>query len=204
MMAMYLALWFGPTKGKFDVAFTINGLLGGLVAITCPCYWVDPLGAIILGGIAGIVVYAGTYALEYLRIDDPVGAVPVHGLCGIWGTLSLGLFAAGKYGFTGPTGPDDSKPFTGLFYGGGFDLLKLQAIGSGVTVAATFIIAFVMMWVIRKLPYPWNLRVEEHGELGKGGLDVFEHGVGAYSDDDDDIDINGLYDGKSIKSPLPA
>ncbi|WDF57020.1 ammonium transporter [Mucilaginibacter sp. KACC 22063] len=200
--AMYLALWFGPTKGKFDVGFTVNGLLGGLVAITCPCYWVSPLGSILLGAIAGLVIFAGTYALEYLRIDDPVGAVPVHGLCGIWGTLSLGLFASGQYGLTGPTGADNSKPFTGLFYGGGFDLLKAQAIGSGTVVAATFIIAFAMMFIIRKLPHPWNLRVEEHGELGKGGLDVFEHGAEAYAEDDDDIDINGLFEGGAVKSPL--
>ncbi|NCD69942.1 ammonium transporter [Mucilaginibacter agri] len=204
MVAMYLALWFGPTKGKFDVGFTVNGLLGGLVAITCPCYWVDPLGAILLGGVAGLVIYAGTYALEYLRIDDPVGAVPVHGLCGIWGTLSLGLFASGQYGFTGPTGADNSAPVTGLFYGGGFNLLKLQAIGSGTTVAATFVVCFAMMWLIRKLPNPWNLRVEEHGELAKGGLDVFEHGASAYNEDEDDIDIQGLFEGGSVKNPVSA
>ncbi|WP_245131113.1 ammonium transporter [Mucilaginibacter straminoryzae] len=202
--AMYLALWFGPTKKKFDVGFTVNGVLGGLVAITCPCYWVDPIGAIALGAIAGLVVFAGTYLLEYLRIDDPVGAVPVHGLCGIWGTWSLGLFAAGKYGVTGPTGPDDSKPLTGLFYGGGFDLLKTQLIGNLTIVAATFAVSFVMMWAIRKLPHPWNLRVEEHGELGKGGLDVFEHGAPAYSEDEDEINLDSLLEGGAVKSSLTA
>src|SRR5947208_3073594 len=146
---------------SWTISLTFNGFLAGLVAITCPCYWVSPTGAILLGAVAGVVVVAGAELLEYFRIDDPVGAVPVHGLCGIWGTLSLGLFASGQYGFTGPTGPDDSKPFTGLFYGGGFELLKLQAIGSLTVVAATFAVSFVMMWVIRKLPYPWNLRVEE-------------------------------------------
>jgi len=92
MVAMYMGLWFGATKGKFDVGFTVNGFLAGLVAITCPCYWVSPLGAIGLGAVSGVIVYLGTILLEHIRIDDPVGAVPVHGLNGIWGTLSLGLF----------------------------------------------------------------------------------------------------------------
>ena len=87
---------------KWDVSFTVNGFLAGLVAITCPCYWVSPTGAILLGGIAGVIVVLGVELLEWLRIDDPIGAVPVHGICGIWGTLSLGLFACGKYGATGP------------------------------------------------------------------------------------------------------
>src|SRR5581483_4155067 len=87
---------------KWDVGYTVNGFLAGLVAITCPCYWVSPTGAIVLGGIAGVIVCLGVELLEWLRIDDPIGAVPVHGICGIWGTLSLGLFACGKYGATGP------------------------------------------------------------------------------------------------------
>ena len=96
MTAMFAALWWGPTKGKFDLGFTINGFLAGLVAITWPCYWVTPFGAIILGGIAGFIVFAGVYFIEWLRIDDPVGAVSVHGFCGLWGTLSLGTFCLPK------------------------------------------------------------------------------------------------------------
>lgn len=182
MSAMCVALWFGATKGKFDLGFTVNGFLAGLVAITCPCYWVSPLGAIILGLVAGIVVFVGVNLLEWFRIDDPIGAVSVHGFAGIWGTLSLGLFASGKYGATGPTGADtsDSALVKGLFYGGGIDVLKAQFIGSAIITLASFFIAFVMMWVIRKLPHPWNLRVEEEGELGSGGLDVWEHGIEAY------------------------
>lgn len=178
MVAMYLALWFGDTKGKFDLGFTCNGVLGGLVAITCPCYWVSPLGAIILGAVAGLVVYFSTLLLEYLRIDDPIGAVPVHGLCGIWGTWSLGLFACGKYGVTSPTGADNSAPLKGLFYGGGSDLLTKQVVGNLTIVIATFVIAFVMMWAINKFPYPWKLRVEK--EIEEGGLDLLEHGSVAY------------------------
>src|ERR1700761_8982193 len=118
--AMAAALWWGSTKGKFDLGFTVNGFLAGLVAITCPCYWVSPLGAVLLGGVAGFVVFGGVKLLEHLRIDDPIGAVPVHGMCGIWGTLSLGLFATGQFGATGPYGADNSAPVTGLFYGGDF------------------------------------------------------------------------------------
>ncbi len=84
--AMYMALWFGETKGKFDLGFTTNGFLAGLVAITCPCYWVSPFGAILLGLVAGIVVWLGINLLEWLRVDDPIGAVAVHGFAGIWGT----------------------------------------------------------------------------------------------------------------------
>ncbi|SFS35914.1 ammonium transporter [Mucilaginibacter polytrichastri] len=202
MVAMYFALWFGPTKGKFDVGFTVNGLLGGLVAITCPCYWVSPLGAILLGAIAGVVIFVGTNLLEYFRIDDPVGAVPVHGLCGIWGTISLGFFASGEYGATGPTGADNSAPVKGLFYGGGLDVLKAQFIGSFTITVATFVVAFAMMWIINKMPNPWKLRVEDHGE--KAGLDIFEHGAAAYSEDEDEIDIQGLFEGGSVKNPLTA
>lgn len=177
--AMYIALWFGESK-KFDVGFTTNGFLAGLVAITCPCYWVSPFGAVVLGLIAGIIVYFATNLLEWLRIDDPIGAVPVHGFCGIWGTLSLGFFACGKYGVTGPTGADNSAPVTGLFYGGGSQILKAQLVGSATVTIATFVIGLILMLIIKQLPYPWKLRVEAEGETNPGGLDMFEHGVEAY------------------------
>jgi len=202
MVAMYLALWFGDTKGKFDVGFTVNGFLAGLVAITASCYWVSPVGAIAIGAISGVIVYYGTLLLEHLRIDDPVGAVPVHGLNGIWGTLSIGFFASGQYGFTGPTGPDDSHPVAGLFYGGGTSQLVNQLIGSASITFGTLIVAGIMMFLIGKLPYPWKLRVEEHGELMKGGIDVFEHGTSAYPEqEDDEVSLNGLFD-SGVKAPL--
>src|SRR5271163_1123074 len=113
--AMFVAYFMSK---KWDMSFTVNGFLAGLVAITCPCYWVTPLGSIALGGVAGVIVVYGVELLEYLRIDDPIGAVPVHGFCGIWGTWSLGLFASGMYGSTGPLGADNSMPLKGLFYGG--------------------------------------------------------------------------------------
>jgi Amt family ammonium transporter len=182
LAAMLIGLWFGQTKGKFDLGYTINGLLGGLVAITCPCYWVSPLGAILLGFVAGVFVYLATNLLEYLRIDDPVGAVPVHGICGIWGTLSLGLFASGQFGATGPTGADTSSVVRGLFYGGGWDVFKAQAIGSATITVATFGIAMILMLIVNKLPHPWKLRVPEEAETGFGGLDMYEHGAEAYND----------------------
>src|ERR1700716_2770034 len=129
---------------KGDVSFTVNGFLAGLVAITCPCYWVSPIGALALGGVAGIVVVAGVEVLEWLRIDDPIGAVPVHGMCGIWGTLSLGLFACGKYGATGPIAADNSAPLKGLFYGGGLTVLIAQAIGSAIVTVSTFAVAMAV------------------------------------------------------------
>ena len=180
LTAMLMPLWFGPNKGKYDLPFTINGLLGGLVAITCPCYWVSPLGAIFIGLIAGGVVYYGTLFLEHMRIDDPVGAVPVHGICGIWGTLSLGFFASGQFGSTTPTGADNSAPVTGLLYGGGLDVLKAQFIGSAVITLSTFVIAMILMWIVSQLPYPWKLRVEPEAETGPG-LDMWEHGSDAYT-----------------------
>jgi Amt family ammonium transporter len=178
--AMILAFYFGLTKGKFDVGFSLNGLLGGLVAITAPCYWVSPFGAVVIGLIAGFVVFGGVYLLEYLRIDDPVGAFSVHGLNGIWGTWSLGLFACGLYGASGPTGADDSAPLTGLFYGGDASVFKAQVIGNGIITIATFAVAMLLMWAVMKLPHPWSLRVEAKGELGEGGIDMFEHGTRAY------------------------
>ena len=160
---------------KWDVSFTVNGFLAGLVAITCPCYWVSPTGAILLGGIAGVVVVLGVELLEWLRIDDPIGAVPVHGICGIWGTLSLGLFACGKYGATGPLAPDNSAALKGLFYGGGTQLLAAQAIGSFIITVSTFAVAMAVMYAVNATG---TLRVSAEGELY--GLDLHEHGISAY------------------------
>jgi Amt family ammonium transporter len=160
---------------KWDLGYTVNGFLAGLVAITCPCYWVSPTGSIILGGVSGIVVVLGLELLEWLRIDDPIGAVPVHGFCGIWGTLSLGLFACGKYGVTGALAADNSAPLAGLFYGGGTSVLKAQAIGSLIIVVATFSVSLIVMNLIKAIGM---LRISEKGELY--GLDLYEHGLPAY------------------------
>ncbi len=172
LTAMFYAYLFCK---KWDVSFTVNGFLAGLVAITCPCYWVSPTGAILLGGIAGVIVVAGVELLEWLRIDDPIGAVPVHGICGIWGTLSLGLFACGKYGATGPLSPDNSVALKGLFYGGGTQVLVAQALGSLIVTVSTFGVALAVMLLVNATGL---LRVSEEGELY--GLDLHEHGIPAY------------------------
>jgi Amt family ammonium transporter len=169
MVAAYI-----PNK-KWDVSFTVNGFLAGLVAITCPCYWVSPTGSILLGGVAGVLVVLGVEFLEWLRIDDPIGAVPVHGFCGIWGTLSLGLFACGQYGLTGVTAPDNSAPLKGLFYGGGTQVLIAQAVGSLIVTVATLGVALVVFGIVNAVRL---LRVTRAGELQ--GLDLHEHGISAY------------------------
>jgi Amt family ammonium transporter len=160
---------------NWDISFTVNGFLAGLVAITCPCYWVSPTGSILLGGIAGVIVVLGAELLEYLRIDDPIGAVPVHGICGIWGTISLGLFACGKYGSTGPISADNSAPLKGLFYGGGTQVLVAQLIGSAIVTVTTFVVAFAVMKAVNAMGL---LRVSQEGEAL--GLDLHEHGISAY------------------------
>jgi Amt family ammonium transporter len=168
---------------KWDPGIITNGFLAGLVAITCPCYWVSPTGACALGAVAGIVVILGIDLLEFLRIDDPIGAWPVHGLCGVWGTLSLGLFASGTGAIAGssPTGTpsvipgDPSSGLTGLFYGGGIKLLEAQMIGSFITCACTFSIAMLVFGALHAIG---RLRVSKEGEIE--GLDLHEHGISAY------------------------
>jgi Amt family ammonium transporter len=160
---------------KWDLGLVVNGFLGGLVAITCPCYWVDPVGAFFIGIVAAFVVVYSLELLEYLRIDDPIGAVPVHMMSGIWGTLSLGLFAAGKYGAPTPGGADATTVVTGLFYGGGLSQLSIQAIGSGATTVATLVVSLALMFALAR---GGILRVSAAGELE--GLDLHEHGASAY------------------------
>ncbi|WP_005035262.1 ammonium transporter [Holophaga foetida] len=163
--------------GKWDAGSITNGFLAGLVAITCPCYWVSPFGSIIIGGIAGFVVILGTDLLEYLRIDDPIGAVPVHLMNGIWGTLSLGLFASGEFSAIGsdPLSPNTTTLLTGLFYGGGFKVLIAQFIGSFIIFSATVIVSYAVMKAVDAIGL---LRISKEGELD--GMDLHEHGISAY------------------------
>lgn len=172
LVAMFVGY---PKTKKWDLGYTVNGFLAGLVAITCPCYWVNPTGSVILGGIAGVIVIYGIDLLEYLRIDDPIGAVPVHGFCGIWGTISLGLFATGEFGVTGPISPDLSTKYAGLFYGGGPQLLIAQIAGNLIVTVSTFVVALILMLVVKSTGL---LRVSREGELE--GLDIHEHGIPAY------------------------
>jgi Amt family ammonium transporter len=172
---MAAVLWAYPRSKKWDLGIAVNGFLGGLVAITCPCYWVSPFGAVVIGAVAGVVVIYGIDLLEHWRIDDPIGAVPVHGFAGIWGTLSLGLLAAGKYGVPTPTGVDTSTVVRGLFYGGGLSQIKAQIIGSATCVVAVFGFSMLVMWLINSRGL---LRLSREGELE--GMDLHEHGTAAY------------------------
>jgi Amt family ammonium transporter len=171
------SLFFVYVRGRYwDCGITVNGFLAGLVAITCPCYWVSPSGAFILGAVAGVVCVLSIDLFEYLRIDDPVGAVSVHGVCGIWGTLSLGLFGTGQFGAPGPYGADTTGGMvTGLFYGGGFTQLVAQAIGSASIAAATFTTSFAMMYGLKAIGV---LRLSADKE--RQGMDISEHGGPAY------------------------
>lgn len=163
------------TTKKWDLALTINGFLAGLVAVTAPCYWVEPIGAFFIGIVGTVVMIIAVEALEYFRIDDPIGAVPVHMAGGIWGTLSIGLFASGNYGLPGTTGADNSLAITGLLYGGGADQLISQLIGSGAVTAVTLAVSFALFYAIK---VTGTLRVPAAGEIL--GLDLHEHGATAY------------------------
>jgi Amt family ammonium transporter len=153
-----------PRVKKWDMGITINGFLGGLVAITAPCYWVNAFGAVAIGLVGGIVVVYGIDLIEWLRIDDPIGAVAVHGIAGIWGTWSIGLFATGQW--------NDVK---GLFWGGGVKQLWIQVWGNFVVGGAAFVVALVLMLAVKATK---TLRVSEEGELE--GIDIHEHGSPAY------------------------
>ncbi len=167
-----------PRFKTWDLAMSLNGFLGGLVAVTAPCYWISPLGAVIIGAIAGVIVPLGIDLLEHLRIDDPIGAVPVHLMCGIFGTIAVGLFATGDFGLPGPDGADNSIAIEGLFYGGGTAQLVAQLVGSLSCIVVVGLVGYALMKGIRSLPGSFNLRLEPEDELK--GIDVVEHGLTAY------------------------
>ena len=158
--------------GKPDVSMCLNASLAGLVAITAPCDVTDALGAIIIGAVAGLLVVFGVWLLDHvLHIDDPVGAVAVHCMNGIWGTLAVGLFAtdtAPGYSIANASG----ETLTGAFYGGGFELLGLQFVGFISVAAWTAVTITITFLVIKAI---LGLRVDREEEIL--GLDVTEHGL---------------------------
>src|SRR3954447_6424081 len=151
-------LFVYPRSKKWDLGMSLNGFLGGLVAVTCPCYWVSPFGAIMIGAVAGVVVPLAVDFMEHRRLDDPIGAVPVHGMCGVWGTLSVGLFASGQFGIPTADGADTSTVVKGLFYGGGTAQLRAQFIGSLTCVIVVTAVALFVMYGVRSIRGSWNLR----------------------------------------------
>ncbi len=170
------ALFYSYARSfKWDLGLTVNGFLAGLVAITCPCYWVDPVGAFFIGIIGAGAMIIGLEVLEFMRVDDPIGAVPVHMFAGMAGTMSLGLFAAAKYGLPTSGGADASATVDGLFYGGGVHLLWTQAYGTFAVAGATLAVSLVLMYAVK---LTGTLRISEAGE--REGLDLHEHGAAAY------------------------
>ena len=163
-LAAMLMAWF--RFGKPDISMTLNGVLAGLVGITAGCYEVSPVGAIFIGLLTGMVVVLSIEFMDkVLRIDDPVGAVSVHGVCGALGTLCVGLFAAPGFG-----------DLTGLFYGGGFGQTLIQALGVLVAFAWAFGCGLIAFLLVRALV---GIRVSKEEELR--GLDIAEHGMESYS-----------------------
>ena len=158
--------------GKPDVSMCLNASLAGLVAITAGCDVTDALGAIIIGSVAGLLVCFGVWFLDHvLRVDDPVGAVAVHMMNGIWGTIAVGLFATNSapgYSIADSKGNE----LVGLFYGGGFKLLGLQLTGF-VSVAAWTVVTITIVFLVIKATL--GLRVSEEEEIV--GLDPTEHGL---------------------------
>ena len=151
--------------GKPDVSMCLNASLAGLVAITAPCDVADAFGSIIIGAVAGVLVVFGVWFLDYvLAVDDPVGAVAVHFMNGVWGTLAVGLFAT--------TSAPGNDTFVGLFYGGGFGLLGKQIIGVVSVCAWTAVTITIAFFIINATA---GLRVTAEEEIV--GLDSCEHGL---------------------------
>ncbi|MEB3360400.1 MAG: ammonium transporter [Synechococcales bacterium] len=148
------------TSGKPDLSMIINGILAGLVGITAGCAGVDYLGSVIIGLIAGIIVVFSVFFFDSIKVDDPVGALSVHLVCGVWGTLAVGLF----------------NTESGLLYGGGFAQLGSQILGI-VAIGAFTVIASAIFWGVLRATV--GIRVSQEDELM--GLDIAEHGMEAYS-----------------------
>ncbi len=158
--------------GKPDVSMCLNASLAGLVAITAPCDVTDAAGAIVIGAVAGCLVVFGVWLLDHkLHVDDPVGAVAVHCMNGIWGTLAVGLFAtdaAPGYAVANASG----TKLTGLFYGGGLELMGIQLVGFGAVAGWTAVTISLVFLLLKKIV---GLRASREDELT--GLDITEHGL---------------------------
>lgn len=157
-VATTLTVW--RRFGKPDLSMAINGALAGLVAITCPCAWVSIPASVVIGAASGTLVAFGVGFLDRIKVDDPVGAIPVHGMCGVWGTLALGIFHESQ----------------GLLNGGGFKLLGVQSLGVLTVVAFTLTSMFA---IFKLLDLTVGLRVSPEEEIK--GLDISEHGMESYA-----------------------
>jgi Amt family ammonium transporter len=182
--AVIAALYMKLRTDKWDPGMMANGMLAGLVAITAPCAFVTATSAVTIGAISGLlVIWAYFFIDRKLKIDDPVGAIAVHGVNGFWGVLSLGLFADGSYGDGWNGVPGTVR---GLFYG---DASQFFAEFIGGTVC--FVFVFAVMYVFFKIcKATIGLRSAEADEIA--GLDIPEMGV------------HGYYDGAPIEEPIPV
>lgn len=178
-----MALAYAYTK-KWDVSMAFNGALGGLVAITAPCAFVTPQAALLIGLIAGVLTYYGILLMERLKIDDPVGAFPVHGINGMFGVLAVGI-----WGVDG----------MGLLYGGGFTQLGIQFIGLVAATLWTLPVSFLMFYAIKKTG---RLRVAP--EVEAAGLDLAYHGIGSYPEFVSSESDAGAGAGSVIPAPAPT
>jgi Amt family ammonium transporter len=147
----------------------LNGALGALVAITAASGFVAPWAALAIGAGSGVIAVFGVIAVERVGIDDPIGAVAVHGMSGVWGTLACGLFAVPVLSHNLATGTK------GLVYGGGFHQLGVQSLGLVAVGAFVFGTSFACLWALNRI---WGIRVEPSVETQ--GLDVHEHGMWGY------------------------
>src|SRR4051795_11312088 len=153
----------------FDIGMTANGAIAGLVAITAPSGYVEFWAAPIIGFVAGVIVVYSVILIDRIRLDDPVGALSAHGMAGIWGTLSCGIFTSPR--LAGLNGIGDP----GLWYSGSFHQLLVQALGVAAAFTAVFTVSYGVFWLIKKT---YGLRVSEEEE--RHGLDIAEHGMWGY------------------------
>jgi Amt family ammonium transporter len=168
-LATTAVIWL--KTGKPDVAFIGNGVLAGLVAITGPCGAVTPVMSIIIGAIGGVIVVFSVLMFDKLKIDDPVGAISVHGVVGVWGLLAIGLFASKDDAFL-------LREDAGLFYGGGIEQLAVQALMAVIIIVWVGVASLIVFGAIKATI---GLRVSEEEEVE--GLDVPEHGLQGYAPD---------------------
>jgi ammonium transporter, Amt family len=152
-----------------DIGFAGNGAIAGLVAITAPCAYVDQWAACVIGLVAGVLMVGTVVLVDRLRVDDPIGAIAGHGMGGIWGTLSCGLFTTATLADTNGVGK------AGLFYGGGAHQLGVQAVGIAIIFAFVFVASGAVFFACKKTI---GLRVTAQQELE--GLDIHEHGMWGY------------------------
>jgi Amt family ammonium transporter len=170
-VAAMITAWI--VLGKPDLSMIINGLLAGLVAVTAGCAFVGVVQAAIIGTIGGILVVFAVIFFDKIRIDDPVGAVPVHLVNGIWGTLAVGLFAAGPSTAEGALYA--TGPAKGLLMGGGISQLWIQFVGV-ISIAGITVLLSSIVWLVLKSVM--GIRVTPDEE--RIGLDISEHGMEAY------------------------